>query len=695
MIKYLFILRLFCVLLLGLNLSNVWAQQPGTITLEPVQCIEASPVVVGLTPAGGELSGPGVTQGSMGEWKFSPNQAGAGVHTLIYTYVDSVGMTGTAIQTVEVIKKTPTPQIISNSPVCAGQTLCLTAVNVLPGTYFSWVGPGGFSSTINPTCIANANSSSSGIYSIMATKGGCEPSNSATFNAQVHPVPNPPIIGVNSNPACAGSNLNFNTISMPGATYSWSGPNGYVSSMQNSTISNVQTHHAGIYTVTVTVNGCSASSTVNISVTDIGTVNLINPDGVYCSDGSTTDITLSPNYQNYNAMGPGVFAAFIGFMFDPGLAGPGTHTIKIQGSEQGCPFSVLKTVVVSEPIQVIPTLSGASCPTCADGSIALNISGGTPPYVINMNGVPFTQTTFTGLTAGEYSFTIVDANGCTTQAVYTLSVIECGTPTQLSAQNMIPGTVLFNWNNVPGALGYTLQYRKLGSTSWLTLNVATNYRQINDLSVNAIYEARVRAKCITSGFSAYSPIITVEVLPSQTACNPPTNLSTSPLSPQSILVKWQPSPGASSYKLQYRRTLDGMWSTLYTTTGTTYEFGNLLPGTLYSVRVRALCLNNAVTSLWSLASGVTPAGRLGALSENDNQSIQTVELYPNPTRGMLNIRLSNLPAEPLPIIIMDLTGRILFTTELLADETQLDLSNFAKGVYCLKIGFHNTKIVVE
>jgi gliding motility-associated-like protein len=64
----------------------------------------------------------------------------------------------------------------------------------------------------------------------------------------------------NSNsPVCLDSTIQLNTIgNIPGASYLWSGPNGFTSSQQNPSISNASKANEGTYTLTVYNNGCAS-----------------------------------------------------------------------------------------------------------------------------------------------------------------------------------------------------------------------------------------------------------------------------------------------------------------------------------------------------------------------------------------------------------------------------------------------------
>lgn len=74
-----------------------------------------------------------------------------------------------------------------------------------------------------------------------------------------------PALASNS-PLCAGGTLNLSASSIAGATYSWTGPAGFTSSLQNPTISSVTAAHTGTYTLTTTVNGCSLTSSLLVTV---------------------------------------------------------------------------------------------------------------------------------------------------------------------------------------------------------------------------------------------------------------------------------------------------------------------------------------------------------------------------------------------------------------------------------------------
>jgi hypothetical protein len=108
----------------------------------------------------------------------------------------------------------------------------------------------------------------SGSYTVTVTdSAGATSAPSAPVSVTVNAVPAAPTAGSNS-PRCVGQTLNLTASTVSGATYAWTGPNGFTSSAQNPSIVNVKTAAAGTYSVRVTVNGCQSSAgTTAVSVT--------------------------------------------------------------------------------------------------------------------------------------------------------------------------------------------------------------------------------------------------------------------------------------------------------------------------------------------------------------------------------------------------------------------------------------------
>jgi gliding motility-associated-like protein len=99
----------------------------------------------------------------------------------------------------------PAPIVGTNSPVCDGVMLYLTATNSVPGVTYSWTGPGGFTSTAQNPIFNPGTLSHIGTYAVTATKLGCV-SSPATVSVIVHPIPQISGFTVTHPSTCEGIN---------------------------------------------------------------------------------------------------------------------------------------------------------------------------------------------------------------------------------------------------------------------------------------------------------------------------------------------------------------------------------------------------------------------------------------------------------------------------------------------------------
>ncbi|MBZ9629885.1 hypothetical protein LB465_03760 [Salegentibacter sp. LM13S] len=109
----------------------------------------------------------------------------------------------------------------------------------------------------------------------------------------------------NNSPICEGETLELTTSNIAGATYSWSGPNGYTATGQTLSRTNVTTAMAGTYTVTAMVNGCS-SDPVSTNVTINNTPTLYSENEIgndswigHVYDGTNLNQNFNQDFTNY------------------------------------------------------------------------------------------------------------------------------------------------------------------------------------------------------------------------------------------------------------------------------------------------------------------------------------------------------------------------------------------------------------
>jgi hypothetical protein len=89
---------------------------------------------------------------------------------------------------------------------------------------------------------------------------------------------------------------------------------------------------------------------------------------------------------------------------------------------------------------------------------------------------------------------------------------------------------------------------------------------------------------------------------------------------------------------------------------------------------------------WEASSGVEDGGLLSNLS-----------VYPNPTNGKFTVSVSNAEALDMTIELVNTTGQVVYRNEVKAAYSytnDIDASNFAKGVYYLKVN-NGSEVKVE
>ena len=261
------------------NLGDPDDDNDGCLDANDTDPLVANPMNVIATGTPNAIcSGDAVSLSASGATTYSwDNSLGAGVtHTVnpivTTTYVvtgdNGLGCTSTGNVVITVTPLPSSPSAGNNGPVCEGNTLSLIASTIAGATY-SWTGPNGFTSADqNPTVSTSSTILMSGIYSVTVTVAGCT-SLPSTTNVIVNSIPSSPIAGSNS-PICEiTGDINLTASVVAGATYSWSGPNGYTANVQNPTISSASLTDAGVYNVTATISGCvspSSSTTIVVNI---------------------------------------------------------------------------------------------------------------------------------------------------------------------------------------------------------------------------------------------------------------------------------------------------------------------------------------------------------------------------------------------------------------------------------------------
>lgn len=363
-----------------------------SFTSTNVTCFAGTDGSADLTVSGGT---PGYSYSwSSGATTEDESNLAAGTYTLVLT--DANGCTSvlsgiTITEPSEILATVSTTDVTCNGGSDGSATV--TPTGGIPGYTYSWAPAGGTNAT--------ATGLPAGGYTCTITdNNGCVRPQTLSINEPTAIAGTISGTDVTCNAGSDGSAMIIVSGGSPGYTYSWM-PSGGTADMATGLI-------AGTYTCTVTdLNGCTFAE--NITITEptpiVATTSSTN---VTCFSGNDASALVSvsggsPGYAYLWSNGDTLS------MTDSLVAGSYSCTVT---DANGC--TSIQSVTITEPPQIVISLSVTNATTCGgnDGAIDATINGGTAPYTYLWSTTATTED-ISALTAGSYSITVTDTNGCT------------------------------------------------------------------------------------------------------------------------------------------------------------------------------------------------------------------------------------------------------------------------------------------
>lgn len=301
----------------------------------------------------------------------------AGIYTLIV--VDSNGCSSTSNSFDVRVNTTPaSPTIVSNTPLCFGDTLSLRSSSDCGQS--QWIGPNGSSPSTLGTVggsnvlwtrasqtaipVTNPNYLGGAWYMVcIDTLTGCQ-SISNTVDVIINPIP--VVAAFNGGTICAGENGQLLATPIAGASYAWyrdSALTTLVATTRTVTINNLTA--STTFYVVATVNGCTseaAATTIPVNA------NPITPAPSYLPLCQLDTLFLLANAANnvatYNWAGPNGFVSTLENPVIPNAYpfNAGSYVLRVEDS-LGC-FATATVEVTIYPKPATPTLTH-NAPFCA------------------------------------------------------------------------------------------------------------------------------------------------------------------------------------------------------------------------------------------------------------------------------------------------------------------------------------------
>ena len=79
------------------------------------------------------------------------------------------------------------------------------------------------------------------------------------------------------------------------------------------------------------------------------------------------------------------------------------------------------------------------------------------------------------------------------------------------------------------------------------------------------------------------------------------------------------------------------------------------------------------------------------LSAEELKLQSSIRVFPNPTRYIVNVDLSQMPKGEYQLYLMDLSGKVVYNQTATESSTQIDMHTFVPGTYLLKVQTQGTQ----
>ena len=291
---------------------------------------------------------------------------------------------------------------------CIDSIVTLTAISNTEEVTYNWSGPDNFSSNLS-TPATNIP----GVYTVTITDTiqECSATDSASVAEDISP---PGSVANGGTLTCANSSVILSGNSeIPDITFKWTGPDGFVSTMQNP-----ETSAPGEYLLTVTnpSNGCMSGNTaiINQNRTAPQGVTATVQDMLTCARSNVT-LTGSSDTTGvtYSWSGPNGYTSA---EQNPLINKPGVYTLLVTDPENGCTSSanVLAEQDTSPPDDIAATVSKIL--TCIDTIVTLTGTSTMGNVSYNWSGPDNFVSYFADAEVsapGKYTLTVTNpVNGC-------------------------------------------------------------------------------------------------------------------------------------------------------------------------------------------------------------------------------------------------------------------------------------------
>lgn len=334
---------------------------------------------------------------------------------------------------------------------CNGGNNGSITINATPsGTYtYTWSPSVGSSATVTGL--------TAGSYVVtVSNSGGCSATQTTT-------VTQPSVLAATQSQVdllCNGNNTGSATVNasggVPNYSYAWSPSGGNASTASGL--------GAGTYTCVITdANGCTNTQSFTITTPTAISLATSSTPSLCGSPNGSASVVASGGAGNYSyswAPSGGTAAT------EPNLLG-GAYTVTVTDANNCTATAVVNVVGATTPTATITASTDVLCFGGNTGDATVSAAGGVGPYTYSWAPSGGTGSTESNLTAGTYTVTITDTDGCTSTDTVTI------TEPPLLTSSIVSSDVLCNGGSsgsatvtaAGGASSYTYAWSPSGGSS--------------------------------------------------------------------------------------------------------------------------------------------------------------------------------------------------------------------------------------
>lgn len=340
-----------------------------------------------------------------------PSTTVADSGTYIFTATNTCGSnTASVTVNVDTFIQNLTASVSPNDTLCTGSNITLHASGVNVNTW-AWTGPNGYTSAQPNPVITGATTGSSGAYIVTATNACGSVKDTVHVFVESSTLSLTASSNVANDSACSGAQVNLIATGSNFDNYLWTGPNGFISTHQDTSLSNVTQAQTGYYVVTGNNSCGTLSDSVLIHIDSLPTnlqlsTNATN--NATCQGQSITVSASSAGITQWSWTGPAGFTSNAA-SFTITNPQPNQQGLYIVTATNSCGSSMdsVDVTVLATPDTL--TVSASSDSICPGASITLTASG-------NLTNVVWstlqTGNSITISTAGTYYYTATNSNAC-------------------------------------------------------------------------------------------------------------------------------------------------------------------------------------------------------------------------------------------------------------------------------------------